>query len=86
MNCDHDGISDRSHEHEIAKKQRYCCGVRGRHREGFSNWRDRFSDCEAVVPAGVAVFPTGGAGVVLLSRQLDCLGGKGFMIFGIGYV
>ena len=37
-----------------------------------------------VVPTGVAVFPTGGAGVVLLSRQLDCLGGKGFMIFGIG--
>ena len=30
--------------------------------------------------------PTGGAGVVLLPRQLDCRGGKGFVIFGIGYV
>ena len=39
-----------------------------------------------VFPTVGAVFPTGGAGVVLLSRQLDCLGGKGFMIFGIGYV
>ena len=39
-----------------------------------------------VFPTVEAVFPTGGAGVVLLSRQLDCLGGKGFMIFGIGYV
>ena len=37
-----------------------------------------------VFPTVGAVFPTGGAGVVLLSRQLDCLGGKGFMIFGIG--
>ena len=39
-----------------------------------------------VFPTVGAVVPTGGAGVVLLSRQLDCLGGKGFMIFGIGYV
>ena len=30
--------------------------------------------------------PTGGAGVVLCSRQLDCRGGKGFVIFGIEYV
>ena len=39
-----------------------------------------------VFPTVGAVVPTGGAGVVLLSRQLDCLGGKGFMILGIGYV
>ena len=39
-----------------------------------------------VFPTVGAVVPTGEAGVVLLSRQLDCLGGKGFMIFGIGYV
>ena len=39
-----------------------------------------------VFPTVGAVVPTGGAGVVLLLRQLDCLGGKGFMIFGIGYV
>ena len=45
-----------------------------------------FPTVGAVVPTGVAVFPTGGAGVVLLSRQLDCRAGKGFMIFGIGYV
>ena len=37
-----------------------------------------------VFPTVGAVVPTGGADVVLLSRQLDCLGGKGFMIFGIG--
>ena len=30
--------------------------------------------------------PTEEAGVVLCSRQLDCRGGKGFVIFGIGYV
>ena len=41
---------------------------------------------EKASPTGGTVFPTVGAGVVLLSRQLDCLGGKGFMIFGIGYV
>ena len=30
--------------------------------------------------------PTEEAGVVLRSRQLDSRGGKGFVIFGIGYV
>ena len=30
--------------------------------------------------------PTEEAGVVLLPRQLDCRGGKGFVIFGIGCV